>query len=1759
MAISTISLGKVKFNWRGDWTSSQSYAKDDVVKYGPNVYTCLTAHTSQAAFADNSADWDLMVGGLENAGVWNTATLYKVGQTVTYGGAVFVALQESQNLNPYDNAAYWQRFVDGQQFEGDWDNSVNYQKGDIVRYGGYSYVAKQNVLANNPTDTVYWDVYIRGYADAGIFDDTIQYKPGDVVGFGANNYVVKEGQRPLGDDPSNASFYDLFTAGFEYKGGYSDVADYRPGEVVTFGGRLYVNTTFSTGARPSASPNWAPLADGFTYRGVWNSTTEYKPGELVRFGANTYFATSITDGNAPDVNTSFTLLNTGFRYVGAWSDSTNYILGDVVRLGGRSFICVESHDNDGSTLTEPPNSDYWDLLVEGMSWKGAYDAGTEYEYSDVVEYAQSSYICIANDVVGVTPGTDPASWNLVAQGDISSPMTSEGDIIYRNGTGNVDRLPIGPDGSYLISNNGIPTWGHQVPQQDFYVSPQGDDTNDGRTATTSWKTIAHAAQETFNYGQCRINIMSGVYEEQTPIRVGRSVVIEGNGLGAVTVSPNNDRDEGFGVGISNDGSTPNANSYLFLMNNGARLRNFVFRGFSTGSVLVSLDPGTGPDDTSVWITSQSPYVQNCTSFTPGGTGFKIDGGLHNGGYKSMVANDWTQINSDGIGIHALNDGRTEIVSVFTYYCNIGYLAESGAKIRAIVGNNSYGEYGAVARGFSQSEDPLRGKLRLNDETLESIIQFNSNIHIFTSYRDVVGNRFFVGHTDPTGTDITSTFDNTASYPVAIKYNSAGSLDWIYTYESSFGAIHSAVELADRIYCGGAIVDGGQTKGFILALSKAGEIQWQKTIGNTSIIENLTTDDDNLYAIGQHTTTGVVAISLNPAGVERWSKTLEYNDSSFSNTLIPTAVCFANDPTTSEDTYALAGDATAESNLYIAAYDTSVNQSTITRLTSLGDYVATYQYGDVRINSLSLDTGNGDGIYLTAAGYYDPAGAVTKTPLLFRLSVDGAVQWQSQLVNTVENGEWTDVLPFGNDIYVSGYINEGTNNNSIGVIARFDSQGSDSWIYKVDNGTNNIAFNGIMLDGVNVIAAGIENGNSLIVNVQRDTVNGIGTVSTGSYIYDVLTGNTVNNDTVVTQQFNEIDAVSLVLGATDTNLSLNQSPTQSRLVAATRQGYAGIGTGIRFSVDSLDRTPKDGSILQIDGDDETYFVIGVANFTAPNLTYNNNLNAQAIVTANKQFLIDEVIEYINSAFTGFTYNEATCRRDLGLIIDAFIVDLDTETNANSIDAAYEYYSNASGLYAITDQKAQTVASIGYLRDIVDDVILQNALGFTYSATPQVTGLTAAEADSDTLTVSNAQAIYDILNGGLSNGPSKINYGTATISIDPAIPSNKTPNDVTHITFREAFSQVRMSGHDFLDIGTGGFADTNYPVIIASDYTQSPDQAREVLSEQGGRVFYVTTDQDGNFRVGDYFKVEQATGRATLSSEEFDLTGLNELQLGSITAGKQGATINEFSTDGTMADNSDTSVPTERATKTYVDQEIDRLQESANKITAGFAPLQSKIEVNGSGTNTDTIDMFIASNEIFEINENGISVKQSSNTVFSTTNTTLDFAPAGTSSLTATSTLLQVKPNGTLSFEAADEYVLIPAGTTANRPSSPSAGYLRFNTNTNTFEGYDGVQWTGIGGGNPWATVTSNVTASANDRYFVDTSSGAVIINLPASPNAGDTIRFLDLEGTFETNTLTLNPGVLNINGVNDTLIIDTNNAGLAVVYTNATQGWKILEL
>ena len=175
-------------------------------------------------------------------------------------------------------------------------------------------------------------------------------------------------------------------------------------------------------------------------------------------------------------------------------------------------------------------------------------------------------------------------------------------------------------------------------------------------------------------------------------------------------------------------------------------------------------------------------------------------------------------------------------------------------------------------------------------------------------------------------------------------------------------------------------------------------------------------------------------------------------------------------------------------------------------------------------------------------------------------------------------------------------------------------------------------------------------------------------------------------------------------------------------------------------------------------------------------------------------------------------------------------------------------------------------------------------------------------------------------------------TGLLQVSPDIKSYEAPEHGETVEMRIRYSQVRLTGHDFLDIGTGNITSTNYPGLPA----KNPIPANEVVEGGGGRVFFTSTDQDGNFRVGDLFSVEQATGIASLNADAFNISGLQELQLGDLALGGTSASINEFSTDGTMAANSDAIVPTQRAIRTYIASQIGGGASSlnVNLITAGL---------------------------------------------------------------------------------------------------------------------------------------------------------------------------------------------------------------------------------
>jgi len=104
----------------------------------------------------------------------------------------------------------------------------------------------------------------------------------------------------------------------------------------------------------------------------------------------------------------------------------------------------------------------------------------------------------------------------------------------------------------------------------------------------------------------------------------------------------------------------------------------------------------------------------------------------------------------------------------------------------------------------------------------------------------------------------------------------------------------------------------------------------------------------------------------------------------------------------------------------------------------------------------------------------------------------------------------------------------------------------------------------------------------------------------------------------------------------------------------------------------------------------------------------------------------------------------------------------------------------------------------------------------------------------------------------------------------------------------------------------------------------------------------------------------------------------------------------------------------------------------------------------------------------------------------------------------------------------------------------------------------LSWVDNSGGTSWQAVitAATKTAVAGEGYFIDTTSNACTVTLPAG-TLGDEVTCVDYAGTFDTNALTVTPnGSEKIQGTAASLTVSVERAGLTLAYSGASQGWLL---
>jgi hypothetical protein len=230
----------------------------------------------------------------------------------------------------------------------------------------------------------------------------------------------------------------------------------------------------------------------------------------------------------------------------------------------------------------------------------------------------------------------------------------------------------------------VATVGNEQAEYVYYVSKSGNDAFDGKSLSTAFLTLkaavtaANVITTADPLAKVCIFLKSGDYTEDNPISMAPRVTIVGDNLRSVSVRPANPALD------------------ILWVRNGCYVTGITFRDHLDPAAAVAF-PSDGNDSNNIITTS--PYIQNCSSITTTGAGMRINGALA-GGLKSMVSDAYTQINQGGIGVHILNQGYSQLVSIFTICTSDGVLAESGGYCSLTNSNTSFGTIGLRADGVS---------------------------------------------------------------------------------------------------------------------------------------------------------------------------------------------------------------------------------------------------------------------------------------------------------------------------------------------------------------------------------------------------------------------------------------------------------------------------------------------------------------------------------------------------------------------------------------------------------------------------------------------------------------------------------------------------------------------------------------------------------------------------------------------------------------------------------------------------------------------------------------------------------------------------------------------------------------------------------------------------------------------------------------------------------------------------------------------------
>jgi hypothetical protein len=959
-------------------------------------------------------------------------------------------------------------------------------------------------------------------------------------------------------------------------------------------------------------------------------------------------------------------------------------------------------------------------------------------------------------------------------------------------------------------------------------------------------------------------------------------------------------------------------------------------------------------DARLSIQSAKPTIQsNVITFLNTGGGLVIN--IEMGGNKSMLANDFAMINDLGYAIVCTNGAVSEQVSTFSYYCHTHYWANNGGQIRSVAGSNAHGNFGLRASGFDVTEKP------------DAVTLANNMVQTARVYKQgTVANEMIPTITKPALAIWILDYDYNPQNTTEVEIDHTLAGEGIIRYEIN------SVEYTTIVINGQPVLkmnistagnNGTSTTGLAAPLYD-GQIITIRMLQNLKFlnIENVNPTRpstalqfiDNLgdiYRIISYNLTEGTGELLPP------NQSVLSTDTSFNYYKLATDI--ANVSTTDPD------DPTKTQGVNVGDVKIAVleitKQSVVDQLNK-GIYVTGWAGRVHRIVSYTRPRTIATAIYAgasgtmltvnTIAGLIEPGDVITGTGFISGqtvVSVTLGTPNSTIIISAPPDSTPSGTLTFGDEF--NGYVtidpnpihNVGSDGTPVNALTFLSKTGTglanryvtfdipftpgaypiiDSW-YEV-KGNSNTSYNGWRR------ISSVVSKTTVKVPLPQGTQG----LQPGMLVKSLTPGVTLPDSVIIQEVVDEeyFTISPAVWIPSGTNISAILVAVISRIdITFAGTGYT---TAPTITISGGGATSQAIATCTIDANGS----IDVVTLVSPGFNYTD---IPDITLSHGNAVLTAVLSSTATTNTTASAGVNTTTMTLVYPTDPGVFATGTDITITGFGSkGATTYGGVSGYAVVLNFSSTTApATDEYFYVSGNTNPLYN--GFYVCTASSTTSITlfypndpGTWSTSTTTTVRQEATYAESTSLGIGQAFST----TDAFTLRAGYPSG-SPGQIT-----VKISTCRATGHDFLDIGTGSYSTTNYPYQIYGNPAKSKVGSQEIEEEGVGRVFYVTTDQDGIFRVGRFFTVDQGTGTVTFSAS-IALSNLDGLGF------KRGVVISEFSTDSSFANNGPDIVPVQSAVRGYIDKRLGLDHgggpvKTADLVGPGYLPLSGALQMKGN---------------------------------------------------------------------------------------------------------------------------------------------------------------------------------------------------------------------